>query len=84
MTSEGLGEMFEGDSADTCAGKIPLVPMGVRADGPVCAGQGARPPSALAEFLKICLVKKKWNHFNLKMDMIKPMQLDFIQAYTAL
>ena len=29
MTSEGLGEMFEGDSADTNAGKIPLVPMGV-------------------------------------------------------
>ena len=24
MTSEGLGEMFEGDSADTCAGKFPL------------------------------------------------------------
>ena len=28
MTSEGLGEMFEGDSADTCAGKFPLVSMG--------------------------------------------------------
>ena len=28
MTSEGLGEMFEGDSADTCAGKFPPVPMG--------------------------------------------------------
>ena len=27
-TSEGLGEMFEGNSADTCAGKIPLVPRG--------------------------------------------------------
>ena len=31
MTSEGLGEMFEGDSADTCAGKFTLVPMGGRA-----------------------------------------------------
>ena len=28
MTSEGLGEMFEGDSADMCAGKFPLVSMG--------------------------------------------------------
>ena len=49
MTSEGLGEMFEGDSADTRAGKFPLGPMGVRAEGPACAGRGARPPSALAE-----------------------------------
>ena len=31
MTSEGLGEMIEGDSADTCAGKFPLTSMG--ADG---------------------------------------------------
>ena len=49
MTSEGLGEMFEGYSAETCAGKIPLVPMGVRAEGPACVDRGARPPSALAE-----------------------------------
>ena len=28
MTSEGLGEMFEGDSADMYAGKFPLVSMG--------------------------------------------------------
>ena len=51
MTLEGLGEMFRGYSAETCAGKFPLVPMGVRAEGPACAGRGARPPSALAEFL---------------------------------
>ena len=50
MTSEWLGERFEGDSADTRAEKIPLVPIGVRADSPACAGRGARPPSALAEF----------------------------------
>ena len=30
MTSEGLGEMFEGDSADTCAGKFPLMSMGAK------------------------------------------------------
>ena len=28
MTSEGWGEMFEGDFADTCAEKIQLVSMG--------------------------------------------------------
>jgi hypothetical protein len=30
MTLEGLGEMFEGDSADMCGGKFPLVSMGGR------------------------------------------------------
>jgi hypothetical protein len=28
LTSEGLGEMFEGDSADMCGGKFPLTSMG--------------------------------------------------------
>ena len=32
MNSEGLGEMFEGDSVDMCAGKFPLKSMGGRAD----------------------------------------------------
>jgi hypothetical protein len=32
MTSEGLMEVFEGDSADMCAGKLPLVSMGGRAN----------------------------------------------------
>ena len=31
MTSEGLGEMFDCDSADMCGGKCPLVLMGGRA-----------------------------------------------------
>ena len=44
MTSEGLGEMFEGDSADTCAGKFTLVSMGGLAEGLVCADPGARTP----------------------------------------
>ena len=30
---EGLGEMFEGDSADMCGGKFALVSMGGRAEG---------------------------------------------------
>jgi hypothetical protein len=49
MTSEGLGEMFEGDSADTCSEKFPLMSIGGRADGLACADPGARTPSAWAE-----------------------------------
>ena len=45
MTSEGLGEMFEGDSADMVAGKFPLVSMGGRAEGPACADPGVRTSS---------------------------------------
>ena len=59
MTSEGLGEVFKGYSADMCAGKIPLVSMGGRANGQACADGERGPPSARAEFLKeddlICL-----------------------------
>jgi hypothetical protein len=44
MTYEGLGEMFEGDSGDTCAGQFPLVAMVDRAKGLACAGPGARTP----------------------------------------
>ena len=44
MTSEGLGEMFEGNSADTCADKFPLMLMGGRAEGLACADPGARTP----------------------------------------
>ena len=44
MSFEGLGEMFEGDSADTCGGKFPIVPMGGQAEGLACADPGARTP----------------------------------------
>ena len=43
-TFKGVGEMFEGHSADTCAGKFPLVSMGDRAEGLACADPGARTP----------------------------------------
>ena len=46
MTSEGLGEMFEGDSADTCARKFTLMLLGVRANGPACADGERGLPSA--------------------------------------
>ena len=44
MTFEGLGEMIEGYSADTGAGKFPLASMGVLAEGLACADPGARTP----------------------------------------
>ena len=49
MTSEGLGEVFKGDSADMCGGKFPLVSMGGRANGQACADGERGPPSARAE-----------------------------------
>ena len=36
--------MFEGDSADTCAGKFPLTSIWGRAEGLACADPGARTP----------------------------------------
>jgi hypothetical protein len=39
-----MGEMFEGDSADTCAVKFPLVSRGGLAVGLACADRGARTP----------------------------------------
>jgi hypothetical protein len=42
MTSEGMGEMFEDDSADKCARKIPLVAMGAEQKGLACADPGPR------------------------------------------
>ena len=44
MTYEGLGEMFEGDSTDTCDGKFLLVLMGGQAEGLACADPEARIP----------------------------------------
>ena len=53
MTYEALVEMFEGDSADMFAGKFPLMSMGGRAEGLVCADPGARTPiGASGNFFK--------------------------------
>ena len=48
MTSEGLGKMFEGDSADMCAGKFPLMSMGGGAEGLACADPGAKTPIGMS------------------------------------
>ena len=45
--------MFEGDSADTCAGKFPLVLMGGRANGQACADGERGPPSARVEIFNV-------------------------------
>jgi hypothetical protein len=52
MTSEGFGEMFEGDSADMCAEKFPLVSMGSQAGGLACEDPGARAPIGASGFFK--------------------------------
>ena len=44
MPSEGLGEMFEGDFADTCGGKFSLNLMGGRVEGLACTDPGVRTP----------------------------------------
>ena len=58
MTSEGLGEMFEGDSADMCAGKFPLVSMGGQAEGLACADPGARTPIGASGIFLTFFVRK--------------------------
>jgi hypothetical protein len=53
MTSEGLGEMFEGDSADMCAGSFPLTSMGGQPEGLACADLGVRTPIAVSGNIRI-------------------------------
>ena len=55
MTSQGLGEVFKGDSADMSAGKFPLVSMGGQANGQACADAERGPPSARAEIIQLQL-----------------------------
>ena len=48
--------MFEGDSADMCAGKFPLVSIGGRAEGLPCADPGARTHIGVSvNFHQLCL-----------------------------
>jgi hypothetical protein len=44
MTLDWSGEVFKGDSADTCAGKFPLVSMGGQANGQACTDVERGPP----------------------------------------
>ena len=51
--------MFEGDSADTCTGKFPLMVIGGQVNGQACADGERGPPSARAEiyFCPVCARK---------------------------
>ena len=60
MTSERLGEMFKGDSADTCGGKFPLVSMGGRADTSSVRRRGARTPIGASGIITLCKVIKAY------------------------
>ena len=62
MTFEGMGEMFEGDSADTCAEKFPLVSMGGRAEGLACADPGARTPIGASGNYFSSTHRSGWDH----------------------
>ena len=56
MTSDGLGEMFEGDSADMCAGKLPLMLMGGRSEGLAYVDPGARTPIGVSGYSYCTLI----------------------------
>jgi hypothetical protein len=64
MTFEGMKEIFEGDSADTCAEKFPLVSMGGRAEGLACTDPGVRTPiGASGNFLGVFRAACYVQHF---------------------
>ena len=50
--------MFEGDSADMCAGKFPLVLMGGWAEALACADLGARTPIGASRIITIILLMR--------------------------
>ena len=71
MTSEGLGEVFKGDSADMCAGKFPLVLLGDERTRQACADRERGPPSARAEIFNILFL-----HFSQSFIEIKQNQFE--------
>ena len=77
MSSLGLGEMFEGDSADTCAGTFPLKLMGGQLEGLACADQGARTPIGVSGFKK----KYNYNILHLPSKLITTVNSFFMQDF---
>ena len=55
VSSYQLGEMLEGDSADMCAEKFPLMLMGGRAEGLACADPGARTLIGVSRIILVLL-----------------------------
>ena len=78
MTYEGLGEMFEGDSADTCARKFPLMLMGERANGPACADVERGPPSASVAIL-INFIPKMFQKCTFMLDPADQARVEGVQ-----
>jgi hypothetical protein len=72
MTSEGLGEVFKGDSADTCAGKFPLVSMGGRANGQACADGSEDPHRRERKFSNHKLSSVRFRDFTTAYLKTKP------------
>ena len=60
MTSEGLGEMIEGDFADICVKKIPLMLMGGQAECLVSADTGARTPIGVSRNFRSILLSSQF------------------------
>jgi hypothetical protein len=52
LTSEGLGETFECESADMCVGKFPLTATGGQAECLACADPEARTPIGVSGIFK--------------------------------
>ena len=55
--------MIEGDSAEMCAGKFPLVSMGGRAEGLACADPGARTPIGASGIPKYFCIRSVCNAY---------------------
>ena len=69
MTSERLGEMFKGDSADMCTKQILLVSMGEQADLSSVHRRGARTPIGASEnYLLNCSMFSLIFHHILKLS----------------
>ena len=66
MTSEGLGVVFEGDSADMCAGKFPLMSMRGRANGQACIDGERGHPMVWAEISSKLLVSSIRNRLDFR------------------
>ena len=86
MTLQGLGEMFEGDSADTCGGKFPLASMGGRADPSSVRRRGARTPiGASGNYYKAnndLRRKLKLKHFWACLDIDHFVIIEYMKAFS--
>jgi hypothetical protein len=58
----------EGHSADTGAGKFPLVSMGARAEGLACADPGARTPIGASGNFQIHIKINGWRQNKIRQD----------------